>query len=128
MNSLSIEVSHGEVIDKITILVIKRDKIADPHKRRHVEQELAKLRGRWDASGLTWPTADARALEEVNRALWDVEDELRRHEARGDFGEDFVERARSVYRLNDERAALKRSLNERLGSELVEVKDYVTYS
>jgi len=127
MGCLEIAVSHGEVIDKITILAIKRDKITDPVKLRHIKRELTTLRGCWDASGLPWPAPEARALEEVNRALWDVEDELRRHEARGDFGEEFVERARSVYRLNDERAALKLALNRRLGSDLVEVKDYVAY-
>lgn len=128
MGCLEIEVSHGEIIDKITILVIKRDKIDDPDKLAHVDRELATLRARWSSGGIPWPEDEASALEDVNRALWDVEDELRRHEARGDFGEDFVRRARSVYRLNDRRAALKRALNERLGSDLVEVKDYVAYS
>lgn len=127
MGSLSIAVSHGEVIDKITILLIKREKITEPTKLRHVKRELATLRACWNTSGLPWPAADARALEEVNRSLWDVEDELRRHEARGDFGEEFVQRARSVYQLNDRRAKLKRDLNEQLGSDLVEVKDYVGY-
>ncbi|MEO0605028.1 MAG: DUF6165 family protein [Myxococcota bacterium] len=127
MGSLQIEVSHGEVIDKITILRIKRDKIDDPDKLAHVERELATLEAAWSASGLAWPDGEAEALQQVNLALWDVEDELRRHEARGEFDALFVERARSVYRINDRRAALKRTINEQLGSDLVEVKDYVAY-
>ncbi len=128
MGSLTIEVSHGEAIDKITILRIKRRKVGDPGKLVHIERELSVLEARWAESGLPWPEPEARALEDVNQALWDVEDELRRHESRLDFGGDFVERARSVYRLNDQRAEWKRIINEQLGSDLVEIKDYVTYS
>ena len=81
----------------------------------------------WSAEGL--PRLEGLQqlpeLAAVNEALWDVEDALRVHEARGEFGARFVERARSVYRLNDERARLKRAINDALGSELIEVKSYV---
>ncbi|MEN0068443.1 MAG: DUF6165 family protein [Myxococcota bacterium] len=127
MGTLSIEVSHGEVVDKITILQIKRDKILDREKLVYVERELDALRRSWAQCGVPWPDDEAEALQAVNLALWDVEDLLRRHEADDDFGSSFVARARSVYRLNDQRAALKRALNERLGSDLVEIKDYVAY-
>ena len=124
---MKIDVPVGEVVDKITILMIKERKFPDGPKRENVRRELAALRAGWSASGLDWPTAEADALSEINGALWDVEDELRRHEARGDFGADFVARARSVYRINDRRAEVKRTINALTGSELVEEKDYVAY-
>jgi hypothetical protein len=123
---LDIPVPLGDVLDKITILRIKSRKIRDPGKLAHVRRELEALQARWHARGFP-ALAEEASLEEVNEALWDVEDHLRRHEAAADFGADFVERARSVYKLNDRRAALKRAVNEALGSELVEQKDYVDY-
>ena len=123
---MQIPVPLGDVLDKITILRIKSRKISDPGKLAHVRRELEALQASWDARG--FPTLEQEAgLEAVNEALWDVEDHLRRHEAAADFGAEFVERARSVYKLNDRRAALKRAINEALGSELVEQKDYVEY-
>ena len=123
---MEIPVPVGDVLDKITILRIKSRKISDEAKLSNVRSELAALTARWEAEG--YPVLpEAAALEEVNEALWDVEDELRRHEARRDFGPEFVTRARSVYQLNDRRARLKREVNEALGSELIEEKDYVSY-
>lgn len=116
----------GDVVDKITILRIKTKKIADVQKVILARRELDALEGRWASSGHPRVPEEAE-LEGVNAMLWDVEDRLRRCEAARDFGEEFVELARSVYRLNDRRAALKRSINERLGSDLVEVKEYVEY-
>ena len=121
---MEIPVPYGDVIDKITILRIKSRKIRDPEKNAHVRRELAALTSHWAAAGLGDP-AEADPLERINEDLWEVEDMLRRHEAAGDFGDAFVTRARSVYHLNDERARLKRSINLRLGSPLVEQKEYV---
>lgn len=123
---MEIPVPLGDVLDKITILRIKSRKIRSEAKLTHVRRELAALEAKWRGEG--FPTlGEEVALERVNEALWDVEDALRRHEAAGDFGAEFVERARSVYKLNDRRAQLKRAVNEALGSELVEEKDYVEY-
>ena len=125
---MQIEVPVGDVVDKITILQIKQRRITDAgRKRENVERELHALRTAWNTSGLPWPTAKAEELQGINEALWDVEDELRRHEVRGDFGEMFVRRARSVYQINDRRAKVKREINALTGSELVEEKDYVAY-
>ncbi len=123
---MEIPVPLGDVLDKITILRIKSRKIRSAHKLRHVRRELAALEAKWRSGGFP-ALAEEAELEAVNEALWEVEDALRRHEAAGDFGAEFIGRARSVYKLNDRRAALKRSVNEALGSELVEEKDYVSY-
>jgi len=121
-----VPVSWGELIDKITILEIKAERIADPAKRANVARELAALnavrdQGRARAEGLA---ALTRELRQVNEALWTIEDDIRECEAKGDFGPRFVALARSVYKYNDRRAALKRRINELLGSELIEEKSY----
>ncbi len=123
---IEVPVGYGEVIDKITILRIKTRRIEDPARRAQAQTELGLLTDRWATSGLPWPE-QAVDLEAVNEALWDVEDQLRRLEAARTFGSDFVALARSVYVHNDRRARLKRSINEALGSAIVEVKDYVDY-
>lgn len=116
-------VSWGELIDKITILEIKAARIADPAKLANVRRELQALTAVRDKQGKA-PPALAAALREVNGQLWDIEDRIRECEQRGDFGAVFVELARSVYRTNDRRAALKKTINEQMGSELVEEKSY----
>ena len=121
-----VPVSWGELIDKITILEIKAERIADPAKRANVARELAALnavrdQGRARAEGLA---ALTRELRQVNEALWTIEDDIRECEAKGDFGARFVALARSVYKYNDRRAALKRRINDLLGSELIEEKSY----
>jgi predicted nucleic acid-binding Zn-ribbon protein len=127
--SLNVEVSAGELLDKITILEIKSERMDDPAKLANVRTELDTLRDTWQASPLAArDIADQmRRLKAVNERLWDIEDAIRRHEADGDFGDDFVQLARSVYFSNDERAAIKRELNEMLGSRLVEEKSYADY-
>ncbi len=109
----------ADLLDRISILRIKANRIQGP-ALEHVQRELAMLQSRWTFEEVP----EAARLEAVNQELWDVEDALRSHEAKQDFGPRFVELARSVYRLNDERARLKRAVNERLGSDLVEVKAY----
>jgi Family of unknown function (DUF6165) len=118
--------SPGELVDKITILQIKRERFADAGKRANVERELAALVQAHDraipASGEL--SALAAKLKTVNESLWDVEDQIRVCDHAGDFGPRFVELARSVYRHNDIRCDLKRQINQLLGSELVEEKEY----
>jgi len=123
---INVEISPGELIDKITILQIKRERIADQAKLENVVSELAMLEASRDraiepSDELAGLTAELRS---VNEALWQVEDELRKCERAGDFGPRFIELARSVYVRNDRRASLKRQINEWLGSRLMEEKSY----
>jgi len=124
-----VEIAPGELLDKITILEIKREHIADAAKLRHVEVELAALQAvRQDTLAPSEPLAALTAeLKAANEQLWQVEDDIRDCERRKDFGPRFIELARSVYRHNDRRAALKRRINELLGSRLIEEKAYAPY-
>ena len=123
--SIVAKLSVGELLDKITILELKSARFTDARKLANVRYELSELMG--IAARLTSDAAVRAAfdgLRRVNTRLWDVENEIRMCESRGDFGERFVQLARAVYRYNDERAALKRRLNELTGSEVVEEKSY----
>ena len=124
--TIRVEISVGEFLDKLSILEIKAERIADPVKLGHVRRELETMRAAWAASAFAGadPGEEYAQLATLNRTLWDIEDQIREHEARGSFGAEFIELARSVYRTNDRRALLKRRLNQRLGSDLVEVKSY----
>ena len=123
-----VPVSVGELVDKITILEIKRERIGDEGKRANVERELQALVEVFEQAvgghELDWHRAGLRA---VNEALWEIEDRIRRCEGEGDFGERFIELARAVYHENDRRAELKRAINEATGSALVEEKCYADY-
>jgi hypothetical protein len=128
--TLRVDVSAGEFLDKMTILEIKSERIPDPEKLENVKRELDLLRDTWAASPLSQADVreDVAALKKVNESLWDIEDRIRRCESAQTFDDDFVRLARSVYQLNDERAAIKRRLNLRLKSTLVEEKSYPDYS
>lgn len=123
---LNAPISPGEFLDKLTILEIKIERIADPGKLENVRRERALLRAEWDASPLARAdvTAQVEELKQVNQALWEIEDEIRLKEAAQAFDAEFVELARAVYRTNDRRAAIKRAINLALGSDLIEVKSY----
>jgi len=126
---LNVQTSPGEFLDKLTILEIKSERIADPAKLANVRRELELLRATWAASPLAARDVSRLLadLKAVNQALWHIEDRIRRLEAERRFGDDFVELARSIYRTNDRRAALKRELNLALGSDLLEEKSYTEY-
>jgi len=126
--AIVIEAAPGEVIDKITILEIKSERISDPDKLSNVRRELDALRAVCDRSISPSATLTALAAElrGVNEVVWDVEDEIRRCERASEFGPRFVELARSVYKKNDERAAIKRRINELLRSRIIEEKSYVS--
>lgn len=126
---LQVEVSAGELVDKITILEIKAERISDPAKLANVRRELGSLTAaRREALPISEELDELAAeLRRINERLWEIEDDIRDCERQGDFGERFVKLARSVYRTNDRRAAAKRSINDLLGSELVEEKDYAAY-
>jgi hypothetical protein len=119
-------ISIGELIDKITILEIKAERMSDSEKLRNVAVELAMLRALTSKTGLDTPemTPYAAELKSINAALWDIEDEIREFEARGDFSTRFIELARSVYRTNDHRARVKQRINAAFGSSLIEEKSY----
>jgi Family of unknown function (DUF6165) len=127
--SVMTEVSWGELIDKYTILAIKQERLTEASKLRNVQNELESLGpARTQAYALAPDLGDLEEkLKAVNSALWVIEDDIRDCERARDFGEAFIALARSVYRQNDLRAALKRQINERLGSKLVEEKSYQSY-
>ena len=121
----SVPVSWGELLDKITILEIKRDRIAAADKRANVLRELGVLaRVAAAVEGVGGLAALVFRLKGVNRDLWEIEDAIREEEARREFGARFVALARAVYVTNDRRAAIKREINRLLGSALVEEKSY----
>jgi hypothetical protein len=126
LRPITVEIAPGELIDKITILAIKRERIRDATKLHHVGTELALLVAAGDRAvpGSAELTQLATELKAVNEALWQIEDEIRRCEHDADFGPRFVALARSVYVTNDRRAVLKRQINELLGSRLIEEKSY----
>ena len=129
MSLISVPVSFGELIDKITILEIKSARISDAGKLVNVHAELGLLNATWasDAASKT-DVADVRArLKAVNEELWDIEDRIRMKETSHEFDGEFIELARSVYFRNDVRAKIKREINEKLGSQLVEEKSYKDY-
>ena len=129
MNAVRVEVSPGEMIDKITILEIKAARIGDPAKLENVRHELGILDGVRDAEIPASPELDRLTadLRTVNTRLWDIEDEIRDCERNKNFGDRFIELARAVYRTNDRRAEIKKTINEMLGARIVEEKSYNSY-
>lgn len=129
MSLITTPVSFGELIDKVTILEIKAERIADPAKVANVRRELDLLNETWAAHPASaTDIAELRAaLKIVNERLWVIEDDIRIKEKRQEFDAVFIRLARSVYFENDERARIKRAINERLGSTLVEEKSYQDY-
>jgi len=123
-----VPISWGELLDKISILEIKVARLPTMEARTNTGKELAMLRG-IAAPALAHPEAAplAAQLKTLNEALWDIEDRIRDHERSGDFGEDFIALARSVYQTNDRRGAVKRQINLVLGSALIEEKGYKPY-
>ena len=129
MSELTVPISAGELIDKITILEIKSERIRSAAKLANVRVELDLLDATWRADPAAGKdiAGERAALRRVNEALWDIEDRIRLKEKAKAFDGEFVELARSVYIRNDERAEIKRAINEKLGSTLVEEKSYEDY-
>ena len=126
--SIKIDAGIGELIDKITILEIKQERIHDPEKRKNIEYELQKLQL---ARALLVHTPDSEKLQtqlkRINEKLWDIEDAIRRCEASKQFDQVFIDLARSVYLTNDQRCDIKRQINQLHGSQIVEEKSYEEY-
>ena len=129
MPDITVPLSPGELIDKITILELKLEHIAEPAKLANVRREWQMLTAVRDAAVAASPALDGLAadLKAVNARLWQIEDDIRDHERRKDFGADFIALARAVYISNDDRARLKRAINDLLGSAIVEEKSYSQY-
>ena len=129
MSEISVPVSPGELLDKITILRIKSKRMSDTRKLANVRVELKVLEETWSASPYAKfdIAADVNALLEVNERLWVIEDDIRDKERAQAFDSEFIRLARAVYFENDERAAIKRRINLKLGSTMVEEKSYAEY-
>jgi len=127
--SIQTEISVGELLDKITILQIKQERIGDPEKLLNINRELDTLLEIWKDSPCSGTDLDmeSRDLKKVNETLWEIEDAIRDKESRKEFDKEFIELARSVYRTNDERARIKKIINRKTGSDLIEEKSYKEY-
>ena len=130
MDIIQVPVSPGEVLDKITILEIKSERINDAGKGANVKRELELLSASWlEAVDQDDTILRIHAeLKTINEALWEIEDDIRDKERGREFDQVFIELARSVYVTNDQRANAKKELNTYLGSEIVEEKSYQDYS
>ena len=129
MNKILVEVSVGELFDKISILEIKKDKIKDKEKLRYIldeynllkEQMVNKVKLNEKLSGLF------DALKDINSKLWVIEDDKRSCEKNSDFGEKFIKLSRDIHFLNDKRASIKLEINNQTGSKIKEIKEYTSY-
>lgn len=130
MSMIFTPVSFGEVLDKITILEIKVNNISDENKIINVKNELNILTKTWDdhVKNNSEINRLKQHLKKVNQDLWDIEDNIRIKESKKEFDDEFIQIARSVYVVNDQRASVKKEVNLLLGSELVEEKSYQDYT
>jgi hypothetical protein len=126
---IQVPISPGELIDKITILEIKSQRMSDARKLANVRAERDLLLATWKASAYSAQNIEAEwaQLRSINEKLWVIEDDIRDQERAATFGEEFIRLARAVYFINDDRAAVKRLINEKLGSTIREEKSYADY-
>jgi len=126
---MKVDISVGEIVDKITILEIKNQRIHDEKKLENINNELTTLRKTWDESEYAKKdiSEEFDALKQVNEQLWEIEDKIREKESVSSFDKEFVDLARSVYIINDKRAEIKKTINIKVGSELIEEKSYSSY-
>ena len=128
--SIKIELSVGELLDKISILQIKAERIVDPAKLENINKELDVLMSLWKDSAYSNNNLESETneLKAINEELWAIEDKIRDKERNRVFDKGFIELARAVYITNDKRAGIKRIINSKTGSELIEEKSYSDYS
>ena len=124
---MQIDVSNGDLVDKITILQIKLKKITSPEKRINIQKEFDLLYEKMSAIGVSETSEPYQRLLSINNKLWEIEDQIRIKESKKEFDKAFIELARSVYFENDQRAAVKREINLQTGSQVIEEKEYVPY-
>ncbi len=124
---MKIEVSVGELVDKVTILEIKLEKITNQEKMKNVRREYDLLRRSMESLGLTRESEEFRELKRINLKLWETEDLIRIKESQKRFDDEFIRLARSVYFANDERSGIKRRINLAAGSKIIEEKEHAEY-
>ena len=129
MNKIIVEVSVGELLDKISILEIKQEKIKDPEKLKFISDEHSVLKDQLDKSVKSDDKLEKlfQSLKEINAKLWVIEDDKRKCEKEKNFTENFIKLSRDVHILNDDRAKIKLKINELTGSKIKEIKEYTTY-
>ena len=129
MNKILVEVSVGELLDKISILEIKSEKIKDPEKLKFINDEYKILKDQLETSIKNYSEIESlyKSLKEINSKLWVIEDDKRLCEKNSDFGEKFIKLSRDVHFLNDDRAKLKLEINNKTGSKIKEIKEYTKY-
>ena len=129
MNKIIVEVSIGELLDKISILEIKQVKIKDPEKLKFINNELSILKNQLENNVKSDEKLDSlyQSLKEINAKLWVIEDDKRQCEKDKDFGEKFIKLSRDVHFLNDDRAKIKLEINNHTGSVIKEIKEYTNY-
>ena len=129
MNKILVEVSVGELLDKLSILEIKQDKIKDTEKLKYINDEYQVLKGQLSKNVKSDDNLNKLfiSLKEINSKLWVIEDDKRMCEKNSDFGEKFIKLSRDVHFLNDERAKLKLKINDLTGSSVKEIKQYQSY-
>ncbi|MGD9157053.1 MAG: DUF6165 family protein [Desulfobacteraceae bacterium] len=131
MSRINVPISPGELMDKITILEIKIERMDDPQKLSNVKTELDMLEKVWrqsDYAGADMVAEKRAELKSINEKLWVIEDDIRLKESKAEFDSEFIELARSVYFNNDHRARIKKEINIGVGSDLVEEKSYQDYA
>ena len=129
MNKILVEVSVGELLDKISILEIKKEKIKDPEKLKFINDEYAILKDQLNKNVKSDEKLDNlfQSLKETNTKLWVIEDDKRLCEKNSDFGEKFIKLSRNVHFLNDDRAKIKLEINKHTKSKIKEIKEYTNY-
>ena len=129
MNKILVEVSVGELLDKLSILEIRQDKIKDSEKLRYINDEYNVLKIQLNKNVKSDKKLDElfKSLKEINTKLWVIEDDKRLCEKNSDFGDKFIKLARDVYLLNDDRAKIKLEINNHTGSKIKEIKEYTKY-
>jgi len=129
MNKILVEVSVGELLDKISILEIKQDKIKDPNKLEFINTEHSILKDQLEKNVQSNSQLEKlfNSLKEINAKLWVIEDDKRQCEKNKDFGEKFIKLSRDVHFLNDDRAKIKLEINNLTGSKIKEIKEYTSY-
>ena len=129
MNKILVEVSVGELLDKISILEIKKEKIKDPKKLRLINDEYDVLKDQFNKNVKSDEKLDSlfKSLKEINSKLWVIEDNKRLCEKNSDFGQEFIKLSRDVHFLNDDRAKIKLEMNNHTGSKIKEIKEYTSY-
>ncbi|MDC0516695.1 DUF6165 family protein [Candidatus Pelagibacter sp.] len=129
MNKILVEVSVGELLDKISILEIKQEKIKDPKKLKFINDEHSILKDQLDNNVKSDETLNTlfKSLKDINAKLWVIEDDKRLCEKNSDFTENFIKLSRDVHFLNDDRAKIKLEMNNHTGSKIKEIKEYTSY-